>query len=288
MRQANTSGLWRSFVGRGFVALILVWPLHAAAQHSDSIEFGVLPTLSARTILSTYQPLREYLEAQLKRPVLFVTAPDYRTFIERTQRGEYRYVITASHFARLAQKEAGYRPLVRVKRELQALLVTDKSTGIGDVAGLRGKVVTTPDNLAIISMLGAEQLRNNGLTPGRDVTMRAQASFNSAVIAMRNGESAAAITAPTALNQMPADVRESLVTLATSKAVSHVVSLANAKVPAEEAATMQRLLTEFSKQPAGKEFFQATGFIEFVPVRDEDLRALDAYVADLKKQLGAP
>jgi len=283
MQQANKSGLWRNFL-----AIMSCWPLLVAAQHPDNIEFGVLPTLSARTILNTYQPLREYLEAQLKMPVLFVTAPDYRTFIERTQRGEYRYVITASHFARLAQKEAGYRPLVRVKRELQGLLVTDKSTGVGDIAGLRGKVITTPDSLAIISMLGAELLRNNGLVPGRDVSMRAQVSFNSAVIAMRNGESAAAVTAATALNQMPAEVRDSLITLATSKSVSHVVSMANGKVPAEEAATMQRLLSEFGRQPAGKEFFQATGFIDFVRVSEEELRVLDVYVADLKKQLGTP
>jgi len=283
MRQANKFGLWRNFV-----AIIACWPLLAEAQNPDRIEFGILPTLSARTILNTYQPLREYLEARLKKPVLFITAPDYRTFIERTQRGDYRYVITASHFARLAQKEAGYRPLVRVKRELQGLLVTDKSTGVSGIAGLRGKVITTPDSLAIISMLAAEQLRNNGLVPGRDVTMRAQASFNSAVIAMRNGESAAAITAATALNQMPADIRDSLITLGTTKSVPHVVSLANGRVPAEEAATMQRLLTEFGQQPAGKEFFHATGFIDFVRVNDEELRMLDVYVADLKKQLGAP
>jgi phosphonate transport system substrate-binding protein len=263
-------------------------PTLALAQKPDVIEFGIIPTLSARTILTTYQPLREYLEAQFKKPVLFVTAPDFRSFIERTQRGEYRYVITAPHFARLAQKEAGYQPLVRVKRELQAILVVDKSAGINDIKSLRGKVITTPDSLAIIAILGEELLRDRGLVPGRDVVMRAQVSFNSAVIALRNGESAAAITAATALNQMPSEVRESLTALATTKAVSHVVSLANSQVPPDEAAMMARLLTEFSKVPAGKEFFQATGFIDFVRVSDEELRVLDAYVADLKKQLGAP
>jgi len=265
--------------------LALYLPTLALAQKSDVIEFGIIPTLSARTILTTYQPLREYLEAQFKKPVLFVTAPDFRNFIDRTQRGEYRYVITAPHFARLAQKEAGYQPLVRVKRELQAIFVVDKNAGISAIQSLRGKVITTPDSLAIISMLGEELLRDRGLVPGRDVTMRPQASFNSAVIALRNGESAAAITAATALNQMPSEIRDSLTVLATTKAVSHVVSLANSKVPPEEAATMARLLTEFSKTQAGKEFFKATGFIDFIHVSDEELQALDVYVGILKKQL---
>lgn len=279
----------RIFLQRLFAAVLIAWPVAAVAQQTEAIEFGILPTLSARTILTTYQPLRIYLEAQLKKPVLFVTAPDYRTFIERTQRGEYRYVITAPHFARLAQKEAGYRPLVRVKRELQALLVTDKRAGVSDIAALRGKMVATPDPLAIISMLGAELLSERGLTPGRDVTFKAQASFNSAVIAMRNGESAGAITAPTALNQMPAETRDNLITLATSKAVPHVMCLASSKVPAEEAAEVTRLLLAFAAPNASaEEFFKATGFIGFARPTDAELRALDSYVVELKKHLSAP
>lgn len=277
------------FLQRLVAAVMIAWPVSAIAQNTEAIEFGILPTLSARTILTTYQPLRIYLETQLKKPVLFVTAPDYRTFIERTQRGEYRYVITAPHFARLAQKDAGYRPLVRVKRELQALLVTDKSTGVSDIASLRGKMITTPDALAIISMLGAEIFNERGLMPGRDVTFKPQASFNSAVIAMRNGESAGAITAPTALNQMPAETRDSLITLATSKAVPHVMCLASSKVPADEAAEMTRLLLAFAAPNAGAEdFFKATGFIGFARPNEAELRALDSYVANLKKQLVAP
>ena len=270
-------------------ALALLSPtLPAAAENTDAIEFGILPTLSSRSILTTYQPLRIYLEQHLKRPVQFVTAPDYRTYIERTQRGEYRYLITAAHFARLAQKEAGYQPLVRVKRELAALLVTDKRSGITHIAELRGKLVSTPDSLAIISMLGEELFRAHGLLPGRDVRLRAQTSFNSALIAMRNGDSAAAITAATALKQMPAEVRENLVTLATSQSVPHNVCLASPKVPPQEAAKMRRLLLAFGATTAGEAFFRTTGFISFVRPTEKELRALDGYVVDLKRQLAMP
>lgn len=273
---------------RILMALILFWPVIGAAETSDAIEFGILPTLSARTILTTYQPLRVYLEQHLKRPVNFVTAPDYVTYIERTRRGEYHYLITASHFARMAQKDSGYRPLVRVKRELQALLVTEKLTGISNLSELRGKSVTTPDSLAVVSLLAAELLREHGLSPGRDVKLLAQNSFNSAVIAMRNGESAAAITSVTALKQMSADARAELVTLATTKSVPHNVCLANSKVPPREAAEMTRLLLTFGDTAAGEAFFRDTGFIAFVRPTEEELRALDGYVADVKRQLAAP
>ncbi len=260
--------------------------LAAATENTDVIEFGILPTLSSRTILTTYQPLRLYLEQHLKRPVQFVTAPDYRTYVERTQRGEYRYVITASHFARLAQKEAGYQPLVRVKRELDALLVADKHTGIISVAGLRGKSVSTPDNLAITSMLAAELLRAHGLIPGRDVSLLPQGSFNSALIAMHNGDSAAAITSATALMQMPAEARIDLVTLAKTKVVPHNVCLASREVPQQEAAEMTHLLLNFGATAAGEAFFHDTGFIGFVRMTADELRAVDGYVPEIKRRLG--
>lgn len=274
-------------LGRYFLtALAILSPaLTAAAENADAIEFGILPTLSARTILTTYQPLRVYLEQHLKRPVQFVTAPDYRIYIERTQRGDYPYLITASHFARLAQKEAGYQPLVRVKRELDAMLVTDKRSGITTIEGLRGKSVSTPDSLAITSMLAVELFRAHGMSPGRDVNLHAQTSFNSALIAMHNGESAAAITAATALKQMPAEVRENLVVLATTKSVPHNVCLASSKVPPHEAAEMTRLLLAFGNTPAGEAFFRDTGFVGFVRSTEDDLVALDAYMVDLKRQL---
>ena len=247
---------------------------------------GILPTLSARTILTTYQPLREYLEAGLQRPVLLVTAPDYRTFIERTQRGEYRYLVTAPHFARLAQREAGYQPLVRVRRELNALLVTDRAHGISTIEQLRGKQVTTPDPLAIISMLGTELLRAHGLRSGQEVTLHPMPSFNSAVIALTNGESAAAVTAATALRQMPEETRGGLVTLGASRVVPHVIYLASPDVPAEELDRLRGLLLAFSGEARGREFFERTGFAGLDPVSEEELRTLDPYVEDLKKALG--
>ncbi len=271
------------------ISLLLAIPLAATAAAPETIEIGLLPTLSARSTLATYQPLRSYLQEHLKRPVVLVTAPDYRTYIERTQRREYHYVVTAPHFARLAQTEAGYRPLVRVQRDLQALLVTEAGTGAKRIADLRNQVVTTPDRLAVASMLGIELLRAHGLQPDRDVTVRAMPSFSSAVIALRNGEAAAAVTVATALNQMPQDIRARLTTLATSRPISHIMFLAGPQVPQAEAAEVRRLLLAFAgADPRGEQFFGATGFQSFTRIGEEELRALDGYVVELKKRLAGP
>ena len=118
MHSRRTAGV-TSFPGVWLIRFFgsaLLFALGGASADNTTIEIGILPTLSTRTILATYQPLREYVEEKLGQPVTLVTAADYRTFLDRTQRGEYRFVVTAPHYARLAQSEAGYVPMVRLTR----------------------------------------------------------------------------------------------------------------------------------------------------------------------------
>jgi phosphonate transport system substrate-binding protein len=250
------------------------------------IEFGILPVLSTRTILTTYQPLREYLQEKTGQTVTLVTASDYRTFLDRTQRGEYRFVVTAPHFARLAQSEAGYTPMVRLTRELRALIVVRTDSGIKSLPDLRGKVISTSDDTAMLTLLGLQYLRSNGLVPGKDVTVRPYASVNTAVLAVESGDSTAAITAQTALNQMPKQTQSALRTIGTSNAVPHMIYLASKQVPPSEVERMTRILLDFpADKSRGQPFFERTGFQGYVRPTAAELDNLDPYVRELKQRL---
>jgi ABC-type phosphate/phosphonate transport system substrate-binding protein len=116
--------------------------------------------------------------------------------------------------------------------------------------------------------------------------VRAYASFNSAVLAVQHGESDAAFTAQTALNQMPEETRSALRTIATTSAVPHVICLASKQVPPKEVERMTRLLLDFSEdKPRGVPFFEKIGFLGYVRPTAAELKNLDPYVAELKRQL---
>jgi hypothetical protein len=67
-----------------------------------------------------------------------------------------------------------------------------------------------------------------------------------------------------------------------------VIYLAAPDVPAEEVDRLRELLISFSvDDPNGRAFFERTGFAGLDPVGEEQLRALDPYVADLKQALSA-
>ncbi|MHB1591203.1 MAG: phosphate/phosphite/phosphonate ABC transporter substrate-binding protein [Sulfuricella sp.] len=272
-----------------FAALFALLPMRLAAE-PQALEIAIFPYLSTRTLLTRYQPLQTYLEKKLQRPVLLVTAPDFRTFVERTQRGEYRYVLTAPHFARLAQKEAGYQPMLMAKENLVAIAVVEKNSPLRNVAELRGKTVAVPDPLAIVSMLGAQLLRANGLVPGKDVTLRPALSHNSAVFSVLRGDSAAAFTELATLKQMPEEIKNGVRILATIAEFSNLMYLANPKVPAGEVAQMTAILLEFAeKTPQGRKLYGETlGHQGLVAPSPKELQRLDPFVSELKALLDHP
>lgn len=275
---------------KGFklLALLLGFAASAMVQSAQQapLEIGVFPYLSTRALLGTYQPLQQYLEQVLHRPVNLVTAPDMRAFAERTQEGAYTYVVTAPHFARLAQLEAGYRPLLRATRNLAGALLVRKNSDIRNIEDLRGKRVATPDSWTIISVLGLDLFRRNGLVPGKDVTIQALPTHNSAVVSLQNGAVDAAVVSLTAFIQMTQEQRAGLRILTQTREVPHVMYLANAKVSAAEAEAFALMLNHFVEHtPEGKQFIESLGYQGLRAPTELELRSLDPYLDMLKANL---
>lgn len=270
------------------LALLMAFAASAMAQqkHQPPLEIGVFPYLSTRALLSTYQPLQRFLEQKLQRPVHLVTAPDMRTFVERTQEGAYTFVVTAPHFARLAQVEAAYHPLLSANRNLTGALLTRKDGRIRSIEDLRGKIVATPDDLAIISLLGLELLKRNDLMPGKGVTIQTMPTHSAAVISLQNGTVDAALVALTAFLQMTSEQRAGLSIIAQTPEVPSVMYLASPKVSAEEVQTFVNLLQQFTEHtPEGKQFMDNLGYQGLRAPTEQELRSLDPYVEILKANL---
>lgn len=267
---------------------LMLFSVQSPAAEVKPLEIGIFPYASARIVLTSRQPVRLYLEKALERPVQLSTAPDYKSFVERTQRGDYDVVITAPHFARLAQTEAGYVPLVGYTRELRGLVVVARNSSLHDLGELRGKPVAIPDRIAIVSMMGLQLLRDRGLQPDIDVPLRPMLSHNNAVLSIQRGESAAAITEWTALKQMPDDLQNSVRILASTSRVPHVMYLGHPRLQQKYLEKIKSALLRFGDEPEGKAYLEAAGREAIRPIADADLRAMDPYVRELKQLLESP
>ena len=260
----------------------VIMPLASASDPEQSavLELGVAPFVPARTLVQNYQPMRAYLEQHLKKPVLFVTAHDYKAFYERTQRREYPVIITVANAAYLAYAESGYVPMLRPVIDTRPVLVVPKNSNLTRVQNLRGKTVALPDPLAIIAMQGVQMLRETGLAPGNDITLRHLPNHSTAVNHVIAGEAAAAIVSDRALLQMPAATREGVRVIQTWEkgAAPGVVYLANPALPPQRVAQLTQAILKFVREtPEGREFIAKLGYGGLVPATKQDLEPLAPY-----------
>ncbi len=252
----------------------------------DELEIGIWPYVSTQTLIAEYHPVQLYLEKRLHRPVLFVTATNQKAFVQRTQRGEYKFVFTAPHFARYAQLDAGYVPMLRPKRNSFAVFVVDKDSPLHNIGELRGKTVTLTERITMIAMLGLQALHDNGLEPGKNVTVHYAVSHNSAVLDVSRGESDAAVTGAIIFDQLPESMKNDLKILAMAGETSPMMLLASPKVPADEVLQMKQIMLDFvERTPEGKKFIQNMGYQGLRSPTEAEMKSLDPLVDDLKKQL---
>lgn len=257
----------------------------SAVYAGDALEIGIWPYVSTQTLIAEYHPVQVYLEKRLHRPVLLVTATDQKTFVERTQRKEYSFVFTAPHFARYAELDAGYVPLLRPKRNSFAVFVVHKDSALHDIADLRGKTVTMTGRITMIAMRALQALHDNGLEPGKNVAVRYAVSHNSAVLDVVRGESDAAVTGEIIFDQLPQNMKENLRIIARTGETSPMIYLASPEVPLEEAAGMKQMLLDFVGTPEGQKFIRDMGYQGLRAPTGAEMKRLDPLVADLKKQL---
>lgn len=259
-------------------------PLHAA---DATFKFGIFPNLSPRMLIETYRPVADALSRELGRPVEMQTSPDFKTFHERTQAGEYDLVLTAPHLAWLAYSEAGYLPLVVYQRETEGILVTRADGVYKSFGELKGKTISVADPLAITVMRLESELAKAGLAGGRDYLRLEVSSHNNAALYVIERKADAAIMGGLPFQRLPEDMRKHLRIIKTTKSFPSQVYLANPRVSNSLAWSIRDTLKDFMRTPAGKAFLVQGGFDGLRNIGGWELRQFEADGQEVMQQLDA-
>ncbi len=274
----------------GMLALLLFAPGAWAEEPHDQIELAFTPFLPVRTMLQNYQPMRAYLEKRLHVPVTLITAPDYQTYNARMREHAYSFIVTVANSAYLAYADYGYVPMLRPSIATRPVLLLAKNSRLKNMKALRGATIAMPDPLAVVAMQGVQMLREAGLNPERDVTIKYMQNHSAAVNLVISGEAGAAIVSDRALLQMPNATRKAVRVLQTwdAGAVPGVVYLASPHVPQARVAQVNQAILEFVHDTReGRALMKDLGYGGLAPVTPEELKALAPYGAQLKAAMGA-
>ncbi|NOY66778.1 MAG: phosphate/phosphite/phosphonate ABC transporter substrate-binding protein [Gammaproteobacteria bacterium] len=267
--------------------LALIFPGAWASDKPDQrpLRLGLLPYLSTEKLVKTYAPLANYLERQLKRKVIITTAPGFKEYLKRANQGRYDVFFTAPHFAAYAETRYNHSRLARLARSLDGTIVVPADSTIKKISDLRGRVLSTPDRLAVITIQAEQLLAQNGLVPGRDVTIRYASSHNNAMKTVLDGLSDAAISLSALYDKMSPKLKSRLRVLAKTPPIPHAMFMASGKIDKQTCEAIRQSLLAFGESPQGKLFFKNTGFVNFIKISDENMNTVMRFVPALEGRL---
>lgn len=270
------------------LALVLCSSALAHAQERKILSIGVFPYLSTRVMLQTYEPMREYLATRLNRPVHIYTAANYRAFYQKAVRGDFDIALYPPHLAFLAQREAGSVPIARFSRVMHGVFATTTRSPITALEQMRGMELATPDSLALVTILGLEQLVDLGMLPSRDYVWRHGVSHNSALLQLQRGSVQVALVANSALDQMPPEQRENIRVLGRTEDFPALVIMVRPNLPATTRETVRQALLDWHKTPDGARAIEALKFFDIVSVHPNELDSFRIYTSATRDALNAP
>jgi phosphonate transport system substrate-binding protein len=277
MKRAFGLGLCRFGLLAGLLAF--------SAQAAPAFTLGILPTHSARSLARSYEPLRAYLEQHLKQPVRIESAADFARFQRRTLGGDFDLTITAAHFARLAQKDAGFQPLVQFTPDHDALLIYSSEHPLAGVGALRGKQLAVIDRLAITVMATLSYLEEQGLEADRDYRVAEHRTHASVAYSLISGLSAAAVTTSQGMLQIPDELRGKLVLEKHIADIPAFVVLARPAAPRARVQGLKKLLLEFPVTASGKGFLEHIGYTGMVEANEARMKRADGYLRATRRAL---
>jgi phosphonate transport system substrate-binding protein len=264
---------------------VLLVTAAATAQAASAFILGVPPIHSARVLTERFEPLRAYLEKQLGQPVRIESGADFRRFHKRLLRGDFDLTITPTHFARIAQLDAGFQPLAKFAPDHDALLMHAAERPLNSVTDLRGQQLAVIDRLAITATATLHYLATQGLEADRDYRIVEHRSHASAAYSLIGGLSAAAVTTSQGLKQIPADMRDKLLLQKHIADIPAFVMMAKPGMAPSRADRLKSILLAFPRQAEGIKFMSRLGYTKLSPIDAAHMKRADVYLNETRKAL---
>lgn len=273
--------IWLICVFLGITATALA----EADKDIKPLRVGMLPSLSLQKLFERFTPLQAYLTQALHRPVILLTATNYETYMKRASEYEYDLYFAAPHMAAYAESEFGYRRISLMTRDLGGYLLVRTGGPIKKISDLKGRTVSAPERLAIITMMGELMLEQNNLIPGKDVKIDYTSTHNNAILALSGGKVDAAIASTAIFDIVKSELRNKLTILKKTDNVSHLMFMASPKLPEKEYTELREAMLRFKADGPGKEFFTRSPYGDMAEIHDEDMQNMQPYIKMLKQRL---
>jgi phosphonate transport system substrate-binding protein len=270
---------------RTFIALIALalgpFPAAYAADRVSPFSIGVAPHTSARVIVEMYQPLRQFLEKSLGRPVEVVTAADFTEFARRGLEQKFDLAVTTGHQAQLFASDAGYLPLLTYKADFKAVILVAASSPIREPRDIAGTTVIGLSPSSLVTIWGQHWLYRNSVA---NVNLRYVSASDSVAQLVLNGEASAGMTSLANFENLKPAIRDKLRILDQSLPLAGRVYVLNKRNGAIKE-KVDAALWAFSETPEAKQYFLKFKLDGYRKLEPRELLAMAPYANEVRQVL---
>ncbi len=264
------------FLGLMLAAMLTV-PATGLAQ-SPPLRLGVLPNISARVLLTYYQPMQEYLARELGREVVIDTATNFKTFALATSQGKYDIIVTAPNLGLVAMADDNWLPLASYEPKIPALLVALATNSDDSVQQLRGKELALANPQSLVALFGLRWLGDQGLSADKNFKVSLAANDESLSVLLRSGNTPMALMSMGEFRAKTEELRKTLRIVKVIAELPGFLVMANPKLPETDRRRLQSLIRAFPGTDLGKRFLSLSGLQNIGPVDEAGIKLLGSFV----------
>lgn len=261
------------------VAPSLVIAAGEAGDASRPMVMGILPAVNAASQFARYAPLADYINSNLKIPVVLESAVDSTEFRKRTAGRMYDIVLTAPHFVIPALESGAYELVATPANKLTARVVVSRKSPVKKLADLAGKVIATPEVDALVTRAGVKLFEINGLTGANQPVYMAMNGQGAELQALAGKEADAAIVSLNRMSKAEQDAAD-LRTLAESEELPVIGIMVATDLPQQFKTDLQNLLLSMDKKPDGKKVLTQINFPGYTKATPAEYLPMRVYLTD--------
>ncbi len=252
----------------------------------EVLKIGILPTLDSKKIISMNQPLKQFLEAELKQDVELYSSNGFKNFFEDSKNGQFDMLITAPHFGVLHLND-GFTPVLRYSAPLKPIFVIRKDSKLKKISELKNKRIALSSELSASSIGGIKVLLDAKLQNNVDYKLVVRSSHLNAIMSVLLGEADVAITTYTPVSQITDEaIKNNIKYLESDFNMPHVFTITHPRVSKQKVASIKTALLKFEKTSVGEQFFKDTGFQGYTQISKKDIKTIQPILQETKNFLG--
>ena len=269
-------------------------PQYAAAPPSQEVPiftFAVNPKHNPALLISTHQPLVDYLNARLRGGRLeLVASTDFAAF-EAKYRARNPAFLLPNPWQALQAMRVGYSVVAMAgdPADFRGLILVRRDSGVEQPADLRGQAVSYPSPTALAACIMPQAfLHAHGLDVNRDLTNRYVGSQESAIMNVYLKNTRAGVTWPPPWRAFqkshPAEAAELRIAWETEPLINNAVMVRD-DVPAALRQQVVEQLVALEASAEGKAILDGLEMARFTPATDQDYAVVRAFIERFERDV---